>query len=93
MIDFQLTICLQILATTTARRLAVVDVERGEQLVAYDNCTFSGRDRTGLAADPNCPHMAVSVCVNGKGLTLLDLRMPLPLDFVYDVRAIYFVVF
>lgn len=29
--------------------------------------------------------MAVSVAVNGKGLTLLDLRMPLPLDFVYDV--------
>lgn len=79
---------IQILAATTARRLAVVDVERGEQLLAYDNCAFSGRDRTGLAADPVCPNMAVSVAVNGKGLTLLDLRMPLPLDFVYDVSWI-----
>ncbi|CAG2055080.1 unnamed protein product [Timema podura] len=77
----------RILATTTARRLAVVDVERGEQLLAYDNCAFSGRDRTGLAADPVCPNMAVSVAVNGKGLTLLDLRMPLPLDFVYDLHG------
>ncbi|PSN29367.1 hypothetical protein C0J52_27415 [Blattella germanica] len=78
---------MQILAATTARRLAVVDVERGEQLLAYDNCAFSGRDRTGLAADPVCPNMAVSVAVNGKGLTLLDLRMPLPLDFVYDLHG------
>jgi len=77
----------RILAATTARRLAVVDVERGEQLLAYDNCAFSGRDRTGLAADPVCPNMAVSVAVNGKGLTLLDLRMPLPLDFVYDLHG------
>lgn len=77
----------RILAATTARRLAVVDVERGEQLLAYDNCAFSGRDRTGLAADPVCPNMAVSVAVNGKGLTLLDLRMPLPLDFVYDLHS------
>ncbi|XP_039295947.1 uncharacterized protein LOC111057014 [Nilaparvata lugens] len=77
----------RILAATTARRLAVVDVERGEQLLAYDNCAFSGQDRTGLAADPTQPNMAVSVAVNGKGLTLLDLRMPLPLDFVYDLHG------
>lgn len=76
----------RILAATTARRLAVVDVERGEQLLAYDNCAFGGRERSGLAADPVCPNMAVSVAVNGKGLTLLDLRMPLPLDFVYDLH-------
>ncbi|KAK7789973.1 hypothetical protein R5R35_008499 [Gryllus longicercus] len=77
----------RILAATTARRLAVVDVERGEQLLAYDNCAFNGRDRTALAADPIRPNMAVSVAVNGKGLTLLDLRMPLPLDFVYDLHG------
>ncbi|XP_046408299.1 uncharacterized protein LOC124172844 [Ischnura elegans] len=77
----------RILAATTSRRLAVVDVERGEQLLAYDNCAFSGRDRTGLAADPACPNLAVSVAVNGKGFTLLDLRMPLPLDFVYDLHG------
>lgn len=131
----------QILASTTARRLAVIDVERGEQVMSYDNCkgfffsfsfpfsiqfynyknivhfhftgAFNGRDRAGLAADPVCPNMAVCSCVNGKvglkfvfsleyffsflfpsnnrcilfiqGLTLFDLRMPLPLDFVYDV--------
>lgn len=81
--------CCQILAATTARRLAVVDVERGEQLLAYDNCAYSGKDRTGLAADPVCPNMAVVVGANGKGLTLLDLRMPLPLDFVYDVSIVH----
>lgn len=73
------------MACTTSRRLSVVDVERGEQLLAYDNCAASGRDRTGLATDPTSPNIAVSVAVNGKGLTLLDLRMPLPLDYVYDV--------
>ncbi|CAN7998334.1 unnamed protein product, partial [Ixodes hexagonus] len=76
----------RILAATTARRLAVIDVERGEQVMTYDNCAFNGRDRASLAADPICPNMAVCSCVNGKGLTLFDLRMPLPLDFVYDVR-------
>lgn len=81
---------LKILAATTARRLAVVDVERGEQLLAYDNCAYGGRERSGLATDPVCPNMAVSVAVNGKGLTLLDLRMPLPLDFVYDVSYLLY---
>ena len=28
----------QILATTTARRLVVVDVEKGALLLSYDNC-------------------------------------------------------
>ncbi|KAF4517462.1 hypothetical protein B566_EDAN004501 [Ephemera danica] len=77
----------RILAATTVRRLAVVDVESGDQMLAYDNCAFNGRDRTGLATDPICPNMAVSVAVNGKGLTLLDLRMPLPLDFLYDLHG------
>lgn len=77
----------KILATTTARRLAVIDVGRGDQLISYDNCAFNGRDRTGLAADPISPNMAVCVCVNGKGLSLFDLRMPLPLDFIYDLHG------
>ncbi|XP_064485882.1 uncharacterized protein LOC135398401 isoform X3 [Ornithodoros turicata] len=80
----------RILAATTARRLAVIDVERGEQVMTYDNSVFAGafngRDRGSLAADPICPNMAVCSCVNGKGLTLFDLRMPLPLDFVYDLH-------
>ncbi|KAF8785909.1 uncharacterized protein LOC129959462 isoform X2 [Argiope bruennichi] len=77
----------RILASTTARRLAVIDVERGEQVMSYDNCAFNGRDRAALAADPLNPHMAVCSCVNGKGLTIFDLRMPLPLDFVYDLHT------
>ncbi|GIX93492.1 WD_REPEATS_REGION domain-containing protein [Caerostris extrusa] len=77
----------RILAATTARRLAVIDVERGEQVMSYDNCAFNGRDRAGLAVDPLCPNMAVCSCINGKGLTLFDLRMPLPLDFVYDLHT------
>lgn len=76
----------RILCATTSRRLTVLDVERGEQIVCYDNCAFNGRDnKVPLAADPYCPHFAVCSCVNGKGLTLFDLRMPLPLDFVFDV--------
>jgi hypothetical protein len=77
------------LAATTARRLSVLDVETGQQLMCYDNCAFNGRERAALATDPICPHLAVCSCVNGKGLTLFDLRMPLPLDFIFDV-IIYF---
>lgn len=87
---YRLVEIFQILAATTARRLVVVDVERGEQLLTYDNCAFSGKDRTGLATDPSSPNLAVAVSVNGKGLTLLDLRMPLPLDYVYDVYPTIF---
>ncbi|XP_064632737.1 uncharacterized protein LOC135491033 [Lineus longissimus] len=77
----------KILATTTARRMALIDVERGEQVISYDNCAFNGRDRTGLAADPITPNMAVCCCVNGKGLTLFDFRMPLPLDFINELHT------
>ncbi|XP_037503202.1 uncharacterized protein LOC119378002 isoform X2 [Rhipicephalus sanguineus] len=76
----------RILAATTARRLAVIDVERGEQVMTYDNCAYDTKDRASLAADPICPNMAVCSSANGKGLTLFDLRMPLPLDFVYDLH-------
>ena len=31
---------LQILVTNTARRLVVIDVERGDQELCYDNCEF-----------------------------------------------------
>ncbi|XP_046840186.1 uncharacterized protein LOC124434345 isoform X2 [Xenia sp. Carnegie-2017] len=73
----------QILATTTVRRLALLDAETGEQVFSYDNCTFSGRDRTALAVNQHGgPNLAVCTCIDGKGLALFDLRMPLPLDFV-----------
>ncbi|XP_034935658.1 uncharacterized protein [Chelonus insularis] len=77
----------RVIAVTNARRLVVIDVEKGEQLLAYDNCAFGGKDRTGLATDPSRPNLAISVAVNGKGLTLVDLRMPLPLDFIYDLHG------
>jgi WD40 repeat protein len=77
----------RILATTTARRMAVIDVEKGEQILSYDNCAFNGRDRTGLAVDPASPNMVACCCVNGKGVTLFDLRMSPPLDFLYDMHS------
>lgn len=77
----------KILATTAVRRLAVLDVESGEQIFSYDNCTFNGRDRTALASSSHsAPNLAVCACVNGKGLALFDLRMPLPLDFVHELH-------
>ena len=51
--------------------------------------TFNGRDRTGLAvSSPSRPNFVVCSSVNGKGLALLDLRMPLPLDFVHEVLSV-----
>ena len=48
--------------------------------------TFNGRDRTALAVNIHSgPNLAVCSSVNGKGLALFDLRMPLPLDFVHEV--------
>ncbi|XP_015602283.1 uncharacterized protein LOC107271143 isoform X2 [Cephus cinctus] len=58
----------------------------GSRIVAATNAR-SGRDRTGLATDPSGPNLAISVAVNGKGLTLVDLRMPLPLDYVNDLHG------
>ena len=51
--------------------------------------TYNGRDRTALAVNLHSgPNLAVCACVNGKGLALFDLRMPLPLDFVNEVEFI-----
>ena len=77
----------RILAATNARRMTVLDVDRGEQIQCFDNCAFNARERIPLATDPHCPNLAVCACVNGKGLTLFDLRMPLPLDFVLDLHS------
>ena len=77
----------RILAATNAKRMTVLDVDRAEQIQCFDNCAFNARERIPLATDPTCPHLAVCVCVNGKGLTLFDLRMPLPLDFVLDLHS------
>ncbi|ELU09697.1 hypothetical protein CAPTEDRAFT_226153 [Capitella teleta] len=77
----------KIVSTSTSRRLSVIDVEKGEQVLTYDNCAFSGRDRTGLAANPASPNLITCVSSNGRGLTLFDLRMQLPLDFLFDVHS------
>lgn len=74
----------KILAITTSRRLSVLDTERGMIINSYENCAFSGRERSALATDPLCSYNAVSTYVNGKGMTLYDLRMPLPMDFLFD---------
>jgi hypothetical protein len=51
--------------------------------------TYNGRDRTALAVNLHSgPNLAVCAGVNGKGLALFDLRMPLPLDFVNEVELI-----
>lgn len=62
-------------------------MERGQELFAYVNCTASGRNRSGLATDPVSPNIAATVSKNGRGITLLDMRMPLPLDYVYEVNS------
>ncbi|EDO44378.1 predicted protein [Nematostella vectensis] len=78
----------KILAATTARRLAVLDSETGEQILTYDNCVFNGRDRTGIAVDlQGSPHVAVATCVDGHGLCIFDLRMPLPAENVYNLHG------
>ena len=49
---------------------------------------YNGPDRTGLAVDAQTgPNVAACCCVNGRGLSMFDLRMPLPLDFIYDVST------
>ena len=80
----------RIIAATNNKRLTVVDVERGEQIQSYENSAFTGREYgrgIPMATDPGSSHMAVCCCVSGKGLTLFDLRMPLPLDFVLDLHS------
>lgn len=48
---------------------------------------YNGPDRTGLAVDIQAgPNIAACCCVNGRGLSIFDLRMPLPLDFIYDLH-------
>jgi hypothetical protein len=56
----------KILVSTTAKRLAVIDIEHGEQIQGYDNCTFNGRDRAAIAVDPTSPHYVATTCPNGR---------------------------
>lgn len=49
---------------------------------------YNGPDRTGLAVDTlEAPNLVACCCVNGRGLSMFDLRTPLPLDFIYDVSS------
>ena len=65
-----------------------MDTERGEPTHFYDNCCYSAstRDRVPLITSPFCPHLAISTCTNGKGLTIFDLRMPLPADVLFELH-------
>jgi WD40 repeat protein len=56
----------KILVSTTAKRLAVIDIEHGEQIQGYDNCTFNGRDRAAIAVDPTSSYYVATTCPNGR---------------------------
>lgn len=72
---------------TTAKRLSVIDAERGELVGTYEDCAYSGRDRAPLASDPHNPYMAICGCTNGKGLITFDLRQPQPAHFALNVHS------
>lgn len=74
------------ITTSVSRKVNIVDVERGAPLLAYDNCANPADTRQPLAVHPALPHLAACPTVNARGITLLDLRMPLPLDFIYDLH-------
>ena len=58
--------------------------------MSYENCASPAAGRQPLTTHPDVPNLAACATVNGKGITLLDLRMPLPLDFIFDVSFILF---
>ena len=66
--------------------MCVVDVESANVFVMYENSVYASPARQPVATHPESPNLAACVTVNGKGITLFDLRMPLPLDFLVDVR-------
>ncbi|XP_050692880.1 uncharacterized protein LOC126983809 [Eriocheir sinensis] len=75
------------ISSSVSRKVVLMDVERGATLLAYDNCASPQESpRQPLATHPALPHLAACPAVNGRGITLLDLRMPLPLDFIYDIH-------
>lgn len=78
---------LQVIATSVSRKVSIVDVERGTPVLAYDNCVSPGEGRQPLVMHPGQPYLAACITVNARGITLLDLRMPLPFDFIYDVSC------
>lgn len=66
----------------------MIDIEKGgEQVCAYDNCAYSGKDRAPLASDPRNPNLAICGCTKGKGLITFDLRKPRPAHFALDVHS------
>ncbi|XP_037784004.1 uncharacterized protein LOC119580129 [Penaeus monodon] len=76
----------KVIATSVSRKVSIVDVERGTPVLAYDNCVSPGEGRQPLVMHPDLPYLAACITVNARGITLLDLRMPLPLDFIYDLH-------
>lgn len=76
----------KVIATAVSRKVSIIDVERGDPVLAYDNCASPGEGRQPLVMHPDMPYLAACATVNTKGITLIDLRMPLPLDFIYDIH-------
>lgn len=66
---------------TTARRLTIIDVEAGKAVFQYTDCSYSGRERSALATDPNNSNIAICTSSDGTGLTTLDLRKKDPVHF------------
>ncbi|XP_069169465.1 uncharacterized protein [Procambarus clarkii] len=74
------------ITTSVSRKVNIVDIEKGTPLLAYDNCASPVDVRQPLIVHPSLPYLAACTTVNARGITLLDLRMPLPLDFIYDLH-------
>ncbi|KAB7506280.1 hypothetical protein Anas_05794 [Armadillidium nasatum] len=75
----------KLVVSSESRRMSLVDVERGEMFVFYENSVCSHSARQPVATHSDSPDLVACVTVNGKGITLFDLRMPLPLDFLVDL--------
>lgn len=64
---------------------------KGSMIFFHSKGVYNGPDRTGLAVDAQTgPNIVACCCVNGRGLSMFDLRMPLPLDFIYDVSYTHY---
>jgi len=75
-------------ATSSSKKMFVIDVETGKDSVQYDNCVYGGRDRTALAAPASRDgiNYFVSSTVDGKGLVYFDRRVRQPVKELQYVR-------
>ncbi|KAK7066262.1 hypothetical protein SK128_008406 [Halocaridina rubra] len=76
----------KVLTTAVSRKVSVIDVERGDPVLTYDSCASPGEGRQPLVMHPDIAYLAACATVNARGITLIDIRMPLPLDFIFDIH-------